>query len=423
MNDRIIEERYRLAREQYAELGVDTEAAIAALRGVALSVHCWQGDDVGGFESGSDGTLGGGIAATGNYPGKARTLAELRQDLGELWKLLPGKHRLALHMIYGDFGGKRVDRDAVEPRHFDSWLAWAASCGVKLDMNGSFFSHPKAASGLTLASKDEAVRRFWVEHAARTRAASAHIGRKQGDACIDNLWIPDGMKDATADRAGYRRQLARSLDEIFAVRYPASETRDALEGKLFGIGSETYVVGSHEFYLAYAAKHPGLMVTLDSGHYHPTESVADKVSALLAFFDELMVHLSRGVRWDSDHVVVLNDESRSILEEVVRSGRMDRVHLGLDFFDASINRLGAWTVGARSVLKAILIALLEPRARLVACEEAGDYFARLQLLEVAKTMPFGAVWDRHCQLAGAPVEAEVLGRVAAYDAAVTRARG
>jgi L-rhamnose isomerase len=421
VNDRIIEERYRLAREQYAELGVDTEAALAALARVPLSIHCWQGDDVGGFEAGSDGTLSGGIAATGNYPGKARTMAELRADLEALWKLLPGKHRLALHMIYGDFGGKRVDRDAVEPRHFDSWLAWAGTCGVKLDMNGTFFSHPKAASGLTLSSKDEGVRAFWVEHARRTRAVSAHIGRVQADACIDNLWIPDGMKDATADRAGYRRQLLKSLDEIFATAYPAAETRDALEGKLFGIGSETFVVGSHEFYLAYAAKH-GLMVTLDSGHYHPTESVADKVSALLAFFDEVMVHISRGVRWDSDHVVLLNDESRAILEEVVRSGRMDRVHLGLDFFDASINRLGAWTVGARSVLKAILLALLEPRAKLVAAEEVGDYFGRMQLLEHAKTLPFGAVWDHHCREAGVPAEAEVLGAIHEYDAAVTRRR-
>jgi L-rhamnose isomerase len=422
MNDRTIEERYRLAREQYAELGVDTDRARAALGGVSLSVHCWQGDDVGGFEAGSDGVLSGGIAATGSYPGKARTLDELRQDLAELWRLLPGRHRLALHMIYGDFGGRRVDRDAAEPRHFDSWLAWAASCGVKLDMNGTFFSHPKAASGMTLASKDEAIRRFWVEHALRTRAVSAHIGRTQRDACIDNLWIPDGMKDVTVDRAGYRRQLLKSLDEIFATPYPRTDTRDALEGKLFGIGSESYVVGSHEFYLAYAAKH-GLMVTLDSGHYHPTESVADKISALLLFFDELMVHISRGVRWDSDHVVVLNDESRAILEEVVRSDRMDRVHLGLDFFDASINRIGAWTVGARSVLKAILLALLEPRAKLVACEEGGDYFGRMQLLELAKTLPFGAVWDHHCLLAGAPVESEVLGRIGEYDAAVTRRRG
>ena len=422
MDDRRIEDRYRRAREQYAELGVDTEGALAALRRVPLSVHCWQGDDVNGFETGADGILSGGIAATGNYPGRARTMAELRQDLDELWKLLPGKHRLALHMSYGDFGGKRVDRDEIEGKHFDSWLAWAAGCGVKLDMNGTFFSHPNAAAGMTLASKDEAVRRFWVEHARRARAASTHIGRRQGDPCIDNLWIPDGMKDAAVDRAGYRRQLAKSLDEIFATAYPPAETRDALEGKLFGIGSESYVVGSHEFYLAYAMKH-GLMVTLDSGHYHPTESVADKISALLLFLDELMVHISRGIRWDSDHVVVLNDESRAILEEVVRSGRMDRVHLGLDFFDASINRIVAWTVGARSVLKAILLALLEPRAKLVACEEAGDYFGRMQLLELAKMLPFGAVWDHHCLLAGAPVESEVLGRISAYDAAVTRRRG
>jgi len=421
MSDDRLDQRYRLASEQYAELGVDTGEALRVLRGVSLSVHCWQGDDVGGFETTSDGTLGGGIAATGNYPGKAGTIAELRQDLEQLWRLLPGKHRLALHMSYGDFSGKRVDRDAVEPRHFDSWLAWAGTAGVKLDMNGTFFSHPKAASGLTLASKDEGVRRFWVEHAQRTRAASAHIGRKQGDACIDNLWIPDGMKDATVDRAGYRRQLLRSLDEIFATAWPPAETRDTLEGKLFGIGSETFVVGSYEFYLAYAAR-KGLMVTLDSGHYHPTESMADKISALLLFFDELMVHISRGVRWDSDHVVLLNDESRAILEEVVRSGRMDRVHLGLDFFDASINRVGAWTVGSRSVLKAVLLALLEPRAKLVACEESGDYFGRMQLLEHAKTLPFGAVWDRYCLEAGAPVESAVLGMVRDYDAAVTRRR-
>jgi L-rhamnose isomerase len=421
MNDRKIDERYRAAAGQYAELGVDTEEALKSLARVSISLQCWQGDDVGGFETSSDGTLGGGLAATGNYPGKARTMAELRQDLDQVWHLVPGTHRLALHMSYGDFGGRRIDRDEVEPSHFDSWLSWASTAGVKLDMNGTFFSHPKAASGMTLASKDEGIRRFWVEHARRTRAVSAHIGRAQGSVCIDNLWIPDGMKDATADRAGYRRQLLRSLDEIFSVSWPREETRDALEGKLFGIGSESYTVGSHELYLAYAAK-KGLMVTLDSGHYHPTESMADKVSALLLLFDELMVHISRGVRWDSDHVVVLNDESRSILEEVVRSGRMDQVHLGLDFFDASINRVGAWTVGARSVLKAVLLALLEPRAKLIACEESGDYFGRMQLFEQTKTLPFGAVWDRHCREAGVPVESEVLDRVREYDASVTRKR-
>jgi L-rhamnose isomerase len=416
-----VEERYRLAAEQYAELGVDAEAALKALAAVSLSVHCWQGDDVAGFETAASGTLGGGLAATGNYPGKARTVGELRQDLEQLWRMLPGKHRLALHMSYGDFGGKRVDRDAIEPVHFDSWLAWASKTGVKLDMNGTFFSHPKAASGMTLASKDEGVRGFWVEHARRTRAVSAHIGKAQHDACIDNLWIPDGVKDVTADRAGYRRQLLRSLDEIFSTHWPGADTRDALESKLFGIGSESFVVGSLELYLGYALKH-GLMVTLDSGHFHPTETIADKISAILLLFDELMVHLSRGVRWDSDHVVLFNDESRAILEEIVRSGRMDRVHLGLDFFDASINRVGAWTVGGRSVLKAVLQALLEPRDKLVACEGSGDFFGRMQLFEQAKTLPFGAVWDYHCQRAGAPVESEVLARVREYDTAVTRKR-
>ncbi len=422
MNDRKIEERYRLAREQYAELGVDTEAALAALRRVPLSVHCWQGDDVGGFETASDGTLSGGIAATGNYPGKARTMAELRQDLEQLWKLLPGKHRLALHMSYGDFGGKRVDRDAVEPRHFDSWLAWAASCGVKLDMNGTFFSHPKAASGLTLASKDEAVRRFWVEHARRTRAVSAHIGRRQGDACIDNLWIPDGMKDATADRAGYRRQLVKSLDEIFATAYPAAETRDALEGKLFGIGSETFVVGSHELYLAYAAKH-GLMVTLDSGHYHPTESIADKISALLLFFDELMVHHLAGR--------AVGQRSRGGAERRVPGDPRGSGALGPHGPGAPRPRLLRREhqpdrgVDRGCAQRAEGHPARAPRAAGEArCLRGGRGLLR-------EDAAAGAGEDDALRgrvgpplpAAGAPAESEVLGRVGEYDAAVTRRRG
>ncbi len=415
------EARYRAAVEQYAEAGVDVAAALRTTSSASISVHCWQGDDVHGFETTASHTLGGGIAATGNYPGRARTLAELRADLERLWKLLPGRHRLALHMSYGDFGGKAVDRDQARPEHFAGWIDWAKSVGVRLDMNGTFFSHPKAESGLTLSSKDESIRRFWVEHAKRTREVSAAIGRAQASPCIDNLWIPDGMKDVTVDRLGYRRKLAQSLDEIFAVRLPAAETRDSLEGKLFGIGAETFTVGSHEFYIAWAAKH-GLMVTLDSGHFHPTESTADKVSALLVSFEELMLHLSRGVRWDSDHVVVLNDESRAILEEIVRADALGRVHLGLDFFDASINRLGAWTVGGRAALKALLLAALEPRQRLREAEEAGDYFARMQLLEQVKGLPFGAIWDWHCLQSGVPAEAEVLSRIREYDASVSRTR-
>jgi L-rhamnose isomerase len=422
MNRKHVESSYSLAREAYAEQGVDTERALERLRGIALSVHCWQGDDVGGFEGAAGGALGGGIAATGNYPGKARSLAELRQDLDKLYSLLPGRHRLALHMSYGDFGGRPVDRDAARPEHFSSWLDWGRQRGVGLDLNSTFFSHPKAASGFTLSSKDPGIRAFWVEHARRTREVSAHLGRAQGSACIHNLWIPDGLKDRPADRLGYRQLLARSLDEIFAAPFPASELKDALEGKLFGIGSESFVVGSHEFYLLYAARH-GQLITLDSGHFHPTESVADKISAVLLFCGEMLLHISRGVRWDSDHVVVLDEAAGELLAEVVRSGGLGRVHLGLDFFDASINRLGAWTVGARAVLKALLAGLLEPRAALVACEAAGDYLGRMQTYELARMLPLGAVWDWYCLQAGVPTEAEVLGVVREYDAAVSRKRG
>jgi L-rhamnose isomerase len=421
MNNKRVEEAYRLAREAYAEIGVDSERALERLQAVSLSIHCWQGDDVGGFEA-AGGALSGGIAATGNYPGKARTLAELRQDLERLYALLPGSHRLALHMSYGDFGGRPVDRDRMQPEHFESWLAWGRERGVKLDMNSTYFSHPKASSGLTLASKDPAIRAFWVEHARRTREVSAHLGRGQGVPCIHNLWIPDGMKDHPVDRMGYRAQLRRSLDEIFTVKYPERELKDALEGKLFGIGSEAFVVGSHEFYLLYAARH-GQLITLDSGHFHPTESVADKISSVLLFCEELLLHISRGMRWDSDHVVLLNDETRALLEEVVRSGKMERVHLGLDFFDASINRLGAWTVGARAVFKAVLAALLQPLETLTRYEAEGDYFARMQTLELLKTMPLGAVWDYHCLRAGAPLESEVLSLIRDYDASVARMRG
>jgi L-rhamnose isomerase len=376
---------------------------------------------VGGFE-GAGGALEGGIAATGSYPGKARSLDELRQDIAKLYSLLPGRHRLALHMIYGDFGGRAVERDAMGPEHFGSWLDWARERGVALDINGTFFSHPRAASGFTLSSKDPATRAFWVEHARRTREVGAHLGRAQGSPCIDNLWIPDGLKDRPADRYGYRDLLARSLDEIFAAPFPKTELKDALEGKLFGIGSESYVVGSHEFYLLYAARH-GQLITLDSGHFHPTESVADKLSSVLLFCGELLLHVSRGVRWDSDHVVLLDDSAVELLAEVVRCDGLGRVHLGLDFFDASINRLGAWTVGARAVLKALLAGLLEPRASLVACEARGDYLGRMQGFELARTLPLGAVWDRYCLEAGVPTEAELLGVVREYDAAVSLRRG
>ncbi len=421
MRRKEIEKRYQVAREIYSEVGVDPESALRLLPTIALSIHCWQGDDVRGFEGHEVGALGGGMAATGNYPGKASTLEQLRQDLEELYSLLPGKHRLALHMSYGDFSSGRVDRDSIRPEHFESWIDWAAARSVRLDMNGTYFSHPKATNGFTLSSKDPGVRDFWIEHALRSREVSAHIGRCQRSACIHNIWIPDGMKDFPADRLGFRILLFDSLERIFRVEYPPETMKDSLEGKLFGIGSEAFVVGSHEFYLLYAAR-KGKLVTLDSGHFHPTESIADKISALLLFFDELMVHISRRMHWDSDHVVILNDDSCSILREIVRSGRLSHVHLGLDFFDASINRVGAWTVGSRAVLKALLQALLEPRERLVEAETSEDYFARLQISELLKGMPFGAVWDYYCLSQEVPTENEVLNTIRDYDLAVTRKR-
>ena len=421
MHENLVEKHYGIAREMYAEVGVDTESVLRVLPSVPLSIHCWQGDDVGGFETIGEETLGGGLAATGNYPGKARTIDELRSDLVKCMSLLPGNHRLALHMSYGDFDGRKIDRDKMLPGHFDSWIDWGTHHSIKLDMNSTFFSHPNAAGGFTLSSKDKAIRNFWIEHGVRTREISAHIGSRQKSPCIHNLWIPDGMKDLPADRSGFRKLLCDSLNDIFRTDYPPEHMKDTLEGKLFGIGSEAYVVGSHEFYMLYAARR-GKMVTLDSGHFHPTESVADKISTLLLFFDEIMVHISRGVRWDSDHVVILNDESMSILREIIRSGRIGNVHLGLDFFDASINRVGAWTVGSRAVLKAVLLALLEPHKSLIEAEAGGDYFSRMQISELLKTMPFGAVWDYYCLTRDVPLERDVLSEIRDYDQTVTRKR-
>ena len=409
------------AESRYAELGVDVNKAMERLSRVSLSIHCWQGDDVGGFEAPEAELSGGGIQVTGGYPGKARTLAELRQDLEKLLSLLPGSHRLNLHAIYGDFAGKRVDRDQVEPQHFESWLQWAQANAVKLDFNCTCFSHPLAEAGFTLSSKDEKIRSFWIEHVKRCRRISAYMGEKLGDPCIHNLWLPDGAKDHTVDRFGYRRILLRSLDEIYEERLPGSAMKDAVESKLFGIGSESFVVGSHEFYLGYALSR-GKMICLDMGHFHPTESVADKISSIFCFVDEILLHVSRPVRWDSDHVVVMNDEVRCLFEELVRSSRLADTHVGLDFFDGSINRLGAWTVGSRATLKSLLFALLEPRDRLLSYEEQGDYFSRLALLEELKTLPFGAVWDAYCAQNNTPLDCEIIGIVHDYEREVTGRR-
>lgn len=391
---------YSFAQEAYAEIGVDTEATLQILARTPISLHCWQGDDVRGFEAGA-GEPGGGLAVTGAYPGRARTPEELRADLDKALSLLPGRHRLNLHASYAELGGARVDRDAYEPAHFQGWIDWAKAHGLGLDFNPTYFGHPLAQSGLTLTHPDESVRRFWIAHGIACRRIGAEMGRQLGTATVTNVWIPDGSKDLPVDRRGPRERLAESLDAIFAEAIDPAFAIDAVESKLFGLGSEAFVAGSHEFYLGYAItrqKH----LCLDAGHFHPTESIADKISSVLQFVPGLLLHVSRGVRWDSDHVVILDDPTRAIFEELVRGDFLSRTRVGLDFFDASINRVAAWVIGARAALKALLAALLEPERQLRAWENAGNFTARLAWLEEAKTLPLGAVWDEHCRRQNVP---------------------
>jgi L-rhamnose isomerase len=412
---------YELARSKYARHGVDVEAVLAQLEAVAISVHCWQGDDVGGFEK-PDSTLGGGgIQVTGNYPGKARTIDELRQDLEKVLSMVGGRHRLSLHASYGEFGSSFVDRDQIEESHFQGWVDWAKKMGVHLDFNGTFFSHPLADDGFTLSSKDERVRRFWIEHAKRCRRIAAWIGREQGSPCILNTWIPDGTKNYTVDKFGYRSILKESLDEIFETEYPATEMRDALETKLFGIGSEAFVVGSHEFYMNYAARN-NKMLCLDMGHFHTEEDISDKLSSVLLFDDEVLLHVSRPMRWDSDHVVLFNDKVKMVAEELVRSGKLEDVHIGLDFFDASINRIGAWVTGIRSTRKALLFALLEPMDLLMEYEESGNGWAAMALAEEQSVLPFGEVWDEYCRRTSTVLEENLIDAVSDYEELVLRER-
>jgi len=407
-----MEEEYRAARERYAELDVDTEVALERLASVSISVHCWQGDDVRGFENRGETLAGSGLAVTGSHPGRARNAAELRQDMEKALSLIPGRHRVNLHAMYGEFP-RTVDRDSIRPEHFKGWLDWARERGLGLDFNATLFAHPKAQSGFTLSSTDEAIRRFWIEHVRRSREVGAFLGRELKSPCVHNLWIPDGAKDAVVDRWERRSLLRKSLDEIFASTYPVTEMKDSLESKLWGIGSEAFVVGSHEFYMGYALSR-GLLLCLDLGHFHPTESVADKVSAILQFSGELLLHVSRGVRWDSDHAVVLDDQLKELMAEVVRARALDRVHLALDYFDASMNRVAAWVIGARATLKALLAALLEPTARLRELGQTG----RLVLLEQAKTMPLGAVWDYYCARTSVPLEQDWMADVRWYESEV-----
>lgn len=420
VSEKHIRAAYALAQERYAALGVDADAALAKLATIPISLHCWQGDDVAGFEN-PGGALTGGIAATGNYPGKARTAEELRQDLDQAYSLIPGKHRLNLHAIYAETGGVRVDRDALRPEHFAHWVAWAQEKGHGLDFNPTLFSHPKAESGLTLASHDPGIRAFWIEHCIACRVIGESFGRALGTPCVTNIWIADGMKDTPADRKTPRLLLKDALDTILAHPVDRRCNLDAIEGKLFGLGAESYTVGSHEFYLAYAVANQTL-VTLDSGHYHPTETIADKLSAVLTFVDEVLLHVSRGVRWDSDHVVTLTDDLQAIAQELVRGGYLDRTHIGLDYFDASINRVAAWVIGTRNMQRALLLALLEPSAHLAALEHAGDYTGRLALQEAIKTLPAGAAWDYFCLQHDLPVDTDFMAKIRAYEAAVLSKR-
>ena len=416
-----IKEAYELARKQYTKYGIDTDYVLSKLKDIPISIHCWQGDDVGGFEGTRDILSGGGILSTGNYPGKAKNINELRSDIEKTFSLVPGRKRLNLHAIYGDFKGKAVNRNEILPEHFSSWIDWAKKLNVGIDFNSTLFSHPLAISGYTLSSKDEKVRRFWIEHVKKCREISNYIGRELKIPCIMNIWIPDGSKDLTVSRLEHREILRKSLDEIFTVDYPEDNMLDALECKLFGIGSESYVVGSHEFYLSYAVKKDKL-ITFDTGHYHPTEIVSDKLSALFPFIRGILLHISRGVRWDSDHVPILTEELIAIMAEIVREDALSKVHIATDFFDGSINRIGAWVIGTRAVLKALLIALLEPTHILKSYEESGDLFARLGFLETLKSMPFGAIWNYYCDSMGVPNDMEWIDEVLRYEKEVTSKR-
>ena len=416
MKEQLIDNAYSIARERYASIGVDTDKAMDILQNISLSMHCWQADDVTGFESA--GALTGGIQTTGNYPGKARNMEEVRMDILKAMSFIPGRHRLSLHEIYGDFGGRFVDRNEVEPSHFESWMQWAAENGIKLDFNSTSFSHPKSGN-LTLASPDKGIRDFWVEHTSRCRAIAEEMGRRQDDPCIMNLWIHDGSKDITVNRMMYRELLKDSLDRIFSKEY--ANMKDSIESKVFGIGLESYTVGSNDFYIGYGVSRQKF-VTLDTGHFHPTESVADKLSSLLLFVPEVLLHVSRPVRWDSDHVTIMNDETLDLCKEIVRCGALGRVHIGLDYFDASINRIGAYVIGSRATQKCLLQALLEPLPALRRYEAEEKGFERLALLEEAKSMPWNAVWDMFCMRNGVPVGDEFIAGVEEYETEVTSKR-
>jgi L-rhamnose isomerase len=420
MKDLQIKQAFELAKNRYAGLGIDVEKALEQLYKLQISLHCWQADDVSGFEK-ADGELTGGIQATGNYPGKARTITELRADIEKAMSLIPGEHRVNIHAFYGDFKGESVDRDQIEPKHFQSWIDWAKEKNFKLDFNCTCFSHEKSADGFTLSHPDPEIRNFWIDHVIRCRKIAEEMGRQLGSKCMHNIWIPDGSKDLTVNRLQYRLNLKDSLDKIFEYKTNDEYMLDCIESKLFGIGAESYTVGSHEFYMGYGVKN-NVVVTLDSGHFHPTEVISDKISSLLIFLPEVMLHVSRGVRWDSDHVVILSDELQAIAQEIVRSNAVEKVHIGLDYFDASINRIGAYVVGVRATQKALLQALLEPIAQLREFEAKGQNFERLALLEEAKSLPWAAVYDYYCMHRGVTAGEAYISDIQQYEKEVTSKR-
>ncbi|MGI6777353.1 MAG: L-rhamnose isomerase [Acetivibrionales bacterium] len=409
-----IDKNYDYAKEVYASFGVDTDKVLDKMKDISISLHCWQGDDVTGFE-GADGITGGGILATGGHPGKARNGEELRQDLDKALSLIPGTHRVNLHAIYAETEGKKVERDELTVEHFNKWIGWAKEKGIGLDFNPTYFSHKKADSGFTLSSKDKEIRDFWIRHSHRCREIAAEMGKELGTPCVNNVWIPDGSKDFPADRLEYRQILKESLDEVFEKKYDKSYLIDAVESKLFGIGSEAYVVGSHEFYMGYTMTNNDVILCLDAGHFHPTETISDKISSLLIYKDELLLHVSRGVRWDSDHVVILNDDLLAIANELKRCNAYGKVHFALDFFDGSINRITAWVTGTRAALKSILLSLLEPTPLLLREEDTGNLGNRLALMEEFKTLPFVAVWNKYCRDMGTPVGTNWLDEVKKYE--------
>lgn len=414
MNQKNIEQAYKIAKDQYSAIGVDTDAAMEKLQTVPVSMHCWQGDDVGGYEHVGGSELSGGIQATGNYPGKAQTIDQLRGDIEKSLSLIPGNHRLNLHACYLDNGGKFVDRNEVKPEHFQSWIDWAKGRLHGLDFNPTYFSHEKAADGFTLSHPDKAIRDFWIEHSIACRKIGAEMGKQLGTTTVTNVWIPDSYKDTPVDRVAPRQRLADSLDEIFAEEIDPKLHLDAVESKLFGIGGESYTVGSHEFYMGYAVSRQKLLC-LDAGHFHPTELISEKISSVMMFCPELLLHVSRPVRWDSDHVVCFDDELQQIAKELVRSGQLEKIHIGLDFFDASINRVAAWVIGTRNMVKALLFAMLEPIKILRDIELNMDYTQRLVMLEELKTMPWSAVWDYYCLMQGVPVSMDWFGEVKQYE--------